>query len=112
MEIESLRLFDVLEKYAELNSKALLIYIPCWENESDEMKQEIVDFYRDKMPEEIINSLPSGQMRIIEYPNFDIALLNANLYFPYVEAIEDINPKYRIDCYIVDEMGKTCWHNK
>ena len=51
MEIEPLRLFDILEKYAQLSGKALLVYIPCWENESDEVKQEIVDFYCDKMTE-------------------------------------------------------------
>lgn len=111
MEIDCLRLFDVLEDYAKTIKQALLVFIPCWENESDEVKQEIVDFYSDKMPPEIYMTFFSGQMRIIKYANFDLALLDATMYFPYVEAISDINPKYKIDCYIIDEDGKTCWQN-
>ncbi len=109
MELDCLRLFDVLENYAKLINKALLIFIPSWENESDEVKQEIVNFYQDKMPVEIVNSLVTGQMRIIEYPNFDTALFDANLYFPYIDAVEE---KYKIECHIIDELGKTCWSNK
>lgn len=111
MEIDCLRLFEVLEDYAKVINKALLIIVPTWENASEEMKEEAVNFYRDKMPVEITNCLVTGQMRIIKYNNFDLALIDANMYFPYVEAINDINPAYRIDCYIIDENGKTAWSN-
>ena len=112
MEIDCFRLSEILEDYSKAKGQALLVFQPCWEHFADELKQEAVDFYRDKMPVEIVNSLVTGQMRIIKYPNFDLALEDASSYFPNVEAIEDINPNYRIDVFIIDEHGRTCWTNK
>jgi hypothetical protein len=108
MELDCLRLFDVLEDYSKITKKALLVYTPVWENKSSEEKEEIINFYKDKMPEEIFNSLKTGEMRIIKYDNFDLALLDAEIYFPYVNSVEE---KYRITCYIIDENGRTSWSN-
>jgi hypothetical protein len=108
MELDCLRLFDVLEDYSKITKKALLVYIPTWENKSYEDIKEIVNFYENKMPEEIFNTLGKGEMRIIKYDNFELALNDAETYFPYVGSVEE---KYRIDCYIIDENGKTSWSN-
>jgi len=112
MELDCLRLSEILEDYSKVTGNVLLVFQPCWEDHTDEMKQEAVDFYRDKMPEEIVNSLVTGQMRIIKYSSFDFAIENANAFFPNVDAIEAINPNYRIDCFIVDTQGGICWTNK
>ena len=112
MELDCLRLSEILEDYTKVTKNVLLVFQPCWEDSTDELKQEAVDFYRDKMPVEIVNSLVTGQMRIIKYRNFDLALGDASSYFPNVAEIEDINPNYRIDVFIIDEHGRTCWTNK
>jgi len=112
MELDCLRLSEILEDYTKVTKNVLLVFQPCWEDSTDELKQEAVDFYRDKMPVEIVISLVTGQMRIIKYRNFDLALGDASSYFPNVAEIEDINPNYRIDCFIVDTQGGICWTNK
>lgn len=112
MNIECLPLFEVLEDYAKLINKALLIFIPSWENETEEVKSVILGFYRDKVPEEFFNSLVTGKTRIIKYDNFDTALLDATAYFPSVEDVKSIDEKYVILCYIIDENGRTAWSNK
>jgi hypothetical protein len=111
MELDCLRLFEILEDYSKIINKALLIIIPAWENETEELKSEVIYFYKDKMPEEIVNSLVTGQIRIIKYDNFDLAVEDAETYFPPLEAIEEINPKYKIKCWIINELGQACWQN-
>lgn len=111
MEINCLTLFESLENYAGIVGKALLVLVPTWSNASDEEKQEIFDFYEGKVPREMTLAIKSGDIRIIEYGDFEAAHLDATSYFPGTTEIEETNSLYKIECHIIDEHGRLCWTN-
>lgn len=113
MENECFTLAEALSEYAASIKQCLLVFTPSWKCSSDvDLINAAWDFYSDKMPLEIFVMLKNSDWGFIKYPNFDLAIAHADMYFPYYSTIKSINPKFHIDCMIYDEEGKLAWTNE
>lgn len=113
METDVFTLAEALSEYAASIKQSLLVFTPTWKYSSDvDLINEAWDYYKDKMPLEIYMNIKNSDWGYIKYPNFDIALAHADMYFPYHSAIDSVNPKLRIDCMIYDEEGRLAWTNE
>lgn len=113
MEIECFSFGDLLSEYSSLIKQCVLTFTPSWKNSDDkDLIESALQFYSDKMPQEIYLMIKNLGGGFIKYPNFDTAVSQADMYFPYYSTIDAINPKFRIECMIYNEMGELAWTNE
>ena len=109
MEITILRLYDLIIEYCQKHSKAVVYYEMKYINEEE--KEDILSFYKDKLPIEIYESLKYDDDNFIAFNKVETALDYAETIFPYKPQIVEIDPKYFIFCCVFNENGEFMWDN-
>lgn len=113
MQNDCFTLAELLEEYTSSIKQCLLVFTPTWKYSNDvSIINGAWDFYKDKMPLEIYTMIKNSDWGFLKFPNFDLAIAHAEMYFPYRSQINAVNPKFMIDCMIYDEEGKLAWTNE
>ena len=110
MDLTILRLYDLVIEYCKKYSVSVLYYEI--KDRTPEEKQEILDFYHDKVPREIYESLKAEDDNFIIFNRAQTALEYAETVFPYFSDVEQIDPKYFIFVCVFDTDGSFLWDNK
>jgi len=109
MDITILRLYDMVINYCISNSVSVVYYEIRYRTEEE--KQEILDFYKGKIPFEIHESLNKDDDNFVVFNKAQTALEFAEATFPYLPDIEQIDPKYYIFVSVFNEEGHILWEN-
>lgn len=108
--IEGLSIFELMSSYCVLNNKCLLYFHnPLWASFDEKKKSEIIEFYSDYAPEDIIEEIKQGRNCVIEYTSEDVAILNASEWFPpkkYCPA-----PEYYFRAIVMDNTSDLVFEN-
>lgn len=109
MDLQILRLYDLVAEYCKTHSVSV-VYFEV-KTRTPEEKAEMLDFYKDKMPIEIHTSLQVEDDNFVIFNNSQSALQYAETIFPYYTDIEQVDPKYHIFACVFDENGAFLWDN-
>ena len=108
--IETISVFELISNYCVLNNKCILFFDnSLWNSFDEKKKDEILEFYSEYAPDDIIQTIKQGRDCAIEYTNEDVAILNASEWFPpkkYCPA-----PEYFFRCLVFNEKADIVFEN-
>ena len=104
-----LRIYDIISEYC-INKRKSVLYYEI-EYGTEEEKQEIINFYKDKLPLEILESINKDDDNFILFNKAQSAIEYAESVFPYLPEISVINPKFHISTRVFDVDGSILWEN-
>ena len=108
--IEGLSVFDLASSHCVMNSKCLLYFNnPLWASFSENKKNEILRFYSDYAPEDIIEEMKQGRNCVFEYDIEDVAILNASEWFPPSNYCPD--PEYFFRALVFNQQASIVFEN-
>jgi hypothetical protein len=110
MEFSPLRIYELIQHYALTFNKSVLYYEIKYSN--DQEKQEIIDFYQDKLPVDIVMSMTTDDDNFLTFENSLSAIQYAEDWFPYKCQADGmgIGDKF-IFARVFDNQGNFCWDN-
>jgi len=107
---EGLSIFELMSDYCVSHNKCLLYFNnPLWASFDDEKKSEIIEFYSDYAPDDIIEEIRQGRNCVIEYNNDDVAVLNAAEWFPPRKYCP--SPEYYFRVLVMDTSSDIVFEN-
>jgi hypothetical protein len=108
--IEGLSIFELISSYCVLNNKCLLYFDnSLWSSFDEDKKNQILEFYSDYAPEDIIEELKQGRNCVIEYTSEDVAIMNASEWFPPKKYCP--SPEYFFRCLVFDSSSDIVFEN-
>ena len=94
--IEGLSVFELASSHCVMNNKCLLYFNNAlWTSYDETKKEQILAFYSDYAPDDIIEEMRLGRNCVIEYDNEDVAVLNASEWFPPSSVCPDADHFFR-----------------
>lgn len=108
--IEGLSIYELISNYCILNNKVLLYFDnSLWSSFDGDKKNQILEFYSDYAPEDIIEELKQGRNCVIEYTSEDVAIMNASEWFPPKKYCP--SPEYFFRCLVFNVNSDIVFEN-
>lgn len=108
--IEGLSIYELISNYCILNNKVLLYFDnSLWSSFDEDKKNQILEFYSDYAPEDIIEELKQGRNCVIEYTSEDVAIMNASEWFPPKKYCP--SPEYFFRCLVFNVNSNIVFEN-
>ena len=109
MEINILKLCDVVGEYCKAHDKAVIYYEVKYR--TDEEKEKILQFYKNKISPEIYASLNKEDDNFIIFNNDEYAMEFAEETFPIKTYMDAIDSLYFIYAEVYSKNGSILWKN-
>jgi hypothetical protein len=107
---DSYSVYDILFDYAERNNCALIyFYNELYSSFDADKKQEILSYYEEFLPEDILLKIKNTNERIVKCETTDSAVMNATEWFPAVDYLPDSD--YYWHCYVISPEGEFEYEN-
>lgn len=107
---DSYSVYDLLFSYAEKNDCALMyFYNPFYSCLDESKKNEILLFYQEFLPEDILLKIKNTNECIIKFETVDYAVMCASEWFPPEENLPELC--YYWKCYVVSSSGEFEYEN-
>lgn len=108
--IEGLSVFELASSHCVMNNKCLLYFNnPLWASFDDDKKEQILAFYADFAPEDIITEMRLGRNCVVEYSSEDVATLNASEWFPPLSVCPEAD--YFFKSLVINQQAEIVFEN-
>lgn len=108
--IETISIFELINNYCALNGTCILFFEnPLWSSFDDEKKNQILEFYSDYIPDDIIETIKQARDCAIEYKIEDVAIMNASEWFPPKSFCP--SPEYFFKCLVFNQNSDIVFEN-
>jgi hypothetical protein len=107
---EGISIFDLLSHYALWHNKTLVYFVnKKFQFLEESKKAEIIAFYRDYLPDDIIEKIEANNHQTIIFDNVDAAILTVSGWFPAIDYLPDSD--YYWHTYVIDSGGEFVYEN-
>lgn len=109
--MKNLRISDLISNYCIQNDVSVVYYEIKYSN--DDERQQICDFYSDKLDTEYIAAMKNDDDCFFEYQNEPTASIFAETNFPIYREIVGVtkNPLLYVFCCVYNNKGEFVWDN-
>ena len=107
---QGLSIFDMLSHYALWHNKTLVYFVnKKFEFLEETKKNEIIEFYKDYLPDDIIEKILANIHQTAIFDTVDSAIFNVSSWFPPIEHLPDSD--YYWHTYVVGPDGEFVYEN-
>lgn len=108
--MEGLSVFELASSHCVMNNKCLLYFNnELWASFDENKKEQILAFYADYAPEDVIEEMRQGRNCVFEYTSDDVAMLNASEWFPPLSYVPE--PDYFFRALVIDQNANIIFEN-